>query len=152
MQVGGGEAPFPSGTRRVGVPLLMRMTGGGVGTPTGRRGGTTPLARHRADRPPLPRNSTRIRACGHAGKGGVVPPPLMGPGGGGSPTHAQAGGRGGYPSGLKRGDHPPFYRDPDKRCIVGVPEEIAPSQMNQVGGWSPLRQLARGWAPLHTLR
>jgi len=46
--------------------------------------------------------------------GGVVPPPAEGQGGRGWPVFRKCGGRGGYPSGHRRGDYPPaFFGTPD---------------------------------------
>jgi len=44
---------------------------------------------------------------------------------------------GGYPSGLRRGDHPPFFLIPENELSVGVPWEAMPSYVQAEGGGYP---------------
>lgn len=59
---------------------------------------------------------------------------------GGSPPFGSGGGGwgGGYPSGLRRGDHPPFFPIPENELSVGVPWEAMPSYVQAEGGGYPL--------------
>jgi len=70
--------------------------------------------------------------------GGVVPPPAKGQGGWGWPVFRKCGGRGGYPSGQRRGDYPPcFFRGSGlilRRNSRGNYTRVHATE----GGWSPI--------------
>lgn len=69
---------------------------------------------------------------------GGSPPFGSGGGGWGGGHSLVEWGEGGYPSGLRRGDHPPFFPIPENELSFGVPWEAMPSYVQAEGGGYPL--------------